>query len=68
MYEDPVIFNLLLASHDILPALLSVELHHETPLVVVSILFQRRPILIHMDGGVRVPELLEVRLRHIPLV
>jgi len=38
MYQHPVVLDLLLASHDILPALLPVELHHEAPLMDVPIL------------------------------
>ncbi len=66
MYQHPVVLDLLLASHDILPALLPVELHHEA--LVVPLLLQWRPILIHMHRGVFVPQLLEVHLCYIPLV
>ena len=66
MYQHPVVLNLLLASHDILPALMPVELHHETP--VMPILLNWRPVLIHMHGGMFVPQLLKVKLCLLPLV
>ena len=49
MNQHPVILDLLLAPHDILPALLPLELHHETPMM--PILLDWRLVLIHMHGG-----------------
>jgi hypothetical protein len=66
MYKNPVVLDLLLASHDILPAILPVELHHEA--LMMPVLLHWRPILIHMHRGVLVPQLLKVKLRCLPLV